>query len=168
MIDDSFESNGTTKVNAEVYTRHLRRELIPAIERLYPNNDFIFVQDGWSFIPHLPFVPRLPTRKTKEEKSFCCIGPMASILTRSKPSGVLLLESAKEYGLRRKKGGGRVSKCGRIESEHSSQLEKIDRHGASTKSFGSVLAQMPKSCWNERWSNQGIFRLDLLYHSQGR
>ena len=45
MIDHSFESNGTTKVNAEVYTRHLRRELIPAIERLYANNDFIFVQD---------------------------------------------------------------------------------------------------------------------------
>jgi hypothetical protein len=31
-----------------LYTRHLRRELIPAIEKLYPEDDFIFVQDGAS------------------------------------------------------------------------------------------------------------------------
>ena len=37
---------GKTKVTAAYYTQHLRRQLIPECETLYPENDFIFQQDG--------------------------------------------------------------------------------------------------------------------------
>ena len=36
------------KVNAGVYTKHLKTQLMPAIEKLYPDGDFIYVQDGAS------------------------------------------------------------------------------------------------------------------------
>jgi transposase len=35
-----------TKVTGEYYTRHLVRDLLPECHRLYPNNDFIYMQDG--------------------------------------------------------------------------------------------------------------------------
>ena len=34
------------KVNAQNYERHLKRELFPAIKKVYPRDDWIFIQDG--------------------------------------------------------------------------------------------------------------------------
>ena len=36
------------KVTGSYYTKHLRTQLLPACEKLYPGNDFIFQQDGAS------------------------------------------------------------------------------------------------------------------------
>jgi len=36
------------KVNAKNYKNHLKRELFPAIEKIYPRRDWIFIQDGAS------------------------------------------------------------------------------------------------------------------------
>ena len=35
-----------TKVTGNYYTKHLRTQLIPACEKLYPENNFTFQQDG--------------------------------------------------------------------------------------------------------------------------
>ena len=35
-----------TRVTGAYYTKHLSKDLIPACEKLYKNNDFIFMQDG--------------------------------------------------------------------------------------------------------------------------
>ena len=34
------------KVNAKKYKKHLKRELFPAIEKIYPRQDWILIQDG--------------------------------------------------------------------------------------------------------------------------
>ena len=41
-----FVDPEVTKVNEVVYVKHLRTQLFPAIDKLYPNGDSIFVQDG--------------------------------------------------------------------------------------------------------------------------
>jgi len=41
-----FVGGSKIKVNAESYLKHLRDELIPAVEGMYPNNDFSFIQDS--------------------------------------------------------------------------------------------------------------------------
>ena len=58
MVSCGFSWNGVTKpffvdpkltkVNGRLYTKHLKTQLIPAIEKLYPDNNYIFVQDGAS------------------------------------------------------------------------------------------------------------------------
>ena len=34
------------KVNAQTYKRHLQKELLPAVQRLYKHKNWIFVQDN--------------------------------------------------------------------------------------------------------------------------
>lgn len=56
MVSACISWNGVTppffidpakaKVNAVYYRNHLRRQLLPACNRLYPEGDFIFMQDG--------------------------------------------------------------------------------------------------------------------------
>ena len=41
-----FVGGSKIKVNAESYLKHLRDDLIPAAEAMYPHNDFTFVQDS--------------------------------------------------------------------------------------------------------------------------
>ena len=41
-----FVDPAKTKVTGNYYTKHLRTQLIPACEKLYPENNFIFQQDG--------------------------------------------------------------------------------------------------------------------------
>ena len=41
-----FVNPQAIKVNSELYTNHLRDDLLPACHDLYPGGDFIFVQDG--------------------------------------------------------------------------------------------------------------------------
>ena len=41
-----FVSDSKIKVNGKSYLKHLRKDLIPFLERMYPRNDCIFVQDS--------------------------------------------------------------------------------------------------------------------------
>ena len=41
-----FIGGNGTKVNGASYLKHLRDNLIPAVEAMYPNKDFTFVQDS--------------------------------------------------------------------------------------------------------------------------
>ena len=41
-----FVNRKGLKVNAANYKKHLKKELFPAIEKVYPRNDWIFIQDG--------------------------------------------------------------------------------------------------------------------------
>ena len=43
-----FVGKQGVKVNAINYKKHLEKQLFPAIERIYPRNDWIFLQDGAS------------------------------------------------------------------------------------------------------------------------
>lgn len=43
-----FVNPQKTKVNGKRFTRHLKKDLIPALRALYPNGDGIYVQDGAS------------------------------------------------------------------------------------------------------------------------
>ena len=43
-----FLDPAVAKVNEVVYTNHLKSQLLPAIDKLYPSKDYIFVQDGAS------------------------------------------------------------------------------------------------------------------------
>lgn len=43
-----FVDPAKTKVNAKYFRKHLEKDLIPALHRLYPNGDGIYVQDGAS------------------------------------------------------------------------------------------------------------------------
>ena len=46
-----FVNSGGIKVDAQIYLRHLKRELFPAIKQLFPRDDWIYIQDGaiWIF-----------------------------------------------------------------------------------------------------------------------
>ena len=46
MIGPFFVADKNMKVNSHSYLLHLKDDLIPAIKRLYPRNDFIYVQDS--------------------------------------------------------------------------------------------------------------------------
>ena len=46
MVSAIFVNRQGMKVNAKNYKTHLKRELFPAIKKVYPRNDWIFVQDG--------------------------------------------------------------------------------------------------------------------------
>ena len=46
VVGPFFVADENIKVNGASYLRHLREDLIPAIELLFPRNDFIFVQDS--------------------------------------------------------------------------------------------------------------------------
>jgi transposase len=46
MIGPFFVADKDIKVNSVSYLKHLKNDLIPALETLYPRNDFIFVQDS--------------------------------------------------------------------------------------------------------------------------
>ncbi len=57
MVSAIVSWNGVTKpffvpqnakFGGEFYTKHLRKDLLPAMKALYPNGDAIFVQDGAS------------------------------------------------------------------------------------------------------------------------
>ena len=41
-----FVNKKGLKVNAENYCKHLKNELFPAINKIYPRKDWIFIQDG--------------------------------------------------------------------------------------------------------------------------
>lgn len=41
-----FVGDKDIKVNSSSYLKHLKKDLIPSMERMYPKNDFIFVQDS--------------------------------------------------------------------------------------------------------------------------
>ena len=41
-----FIGGNGIKVNGASYQKHLRDDLIPAVEAMYPNKDFTFVQDS--------------------------------------------------------------------------------------------------------------------------
>ena len=41
-----FVNRRGVKVNGQNYLQHLKKELFPAINRVYPRNDWIYVQDG--------------------------------------------------------------------------------------------------------------------------
>ena len=43
-----FIGGNGIKVNGASYLKHLRDDLIPAVEAMYPNKDFTFVQDSAS------------------------------------------------------------------------------------------------------------------------
>lgn len=43
-----FVNQKGVKVNAQNYKNHLKKELFPAIKRIYPREDWIFIQDGAS------------------------------------------------------------------------------------------------------------------------
>ena len=43
-----FVNNKGLKINAKNYRNHLKRQLFPAIEKVYPRDDWIFLQDGAS------------------------------------------------------------------------------------------------------------------------
>ena len=42
----TFVNRKGLKVNAVNYKNHLKRELFPAIKKVYPRNDWIYIQDG--------------------------------------------------------------------------------------------------------------------------
>ena len=58
MVSACISCNGVTrpffidpakgKVNAKYYTNHLRRQILPACRRLYPEGNYVFMQDGAS------------------------------------------------------------------------------------------------------------------------
>ena len=41
-----FLETKIAKVNAQSYENHLKKQLLPNIDKLYPNNDYIYAQDG--------------------------------------------------------------------------------------------------------------------------
>ena len=41
-----FIGGNGIKMNGASYVKHLRDDLIPAVEAIYPNKDFTFVQDS--------------------------------------------------------------------------------------------------------------------------
>ena len=43
-----FVNDRGLKVNSKNYVKHLKKELFPAIKKVYPRNDWIFMQDGAS------------------------------------------------------------------------------------------------------------------------
>ena len=67
-----FVNNKGLKINAKNYRNHLKRQLFPAIEKVYPRDDWIFLQDGASshtsnIIQNLPS-ETIPRRFIKKDQ----------------------------------------------------------------------------------------------------
>ena len=75
------------KVNAVNYKKHLKKQLFPAINRIYPRNDWIFLQDGAS--SHTSNLMQdflnesIPRRFIRKENSFKNKGGFCDISNQS-------------------------------------------------------------------------------------